>query len=77
MPLLALDCPSQPGTPGRRARYVDVSTPPDLPGASDQEVVALARQGREEGYRELLRRYQRPVFTLIDGWLAAASWPKT
>ncbi len=37
----------------------------DLSGAADQEVVERARQGREDGYRELLRRYQRPVFSLI------------
>ena len=37
----------------------------DLPSLSDQEVVALARAGRESGYRELLRRYERPIFSLI------------
>lgn len=37
----------------------------DLSGASDQEVVERAREGREEAYRELLRRYQRPVFSLV------------
>ena len=43
----------------------DVSPPVDLAGASDQDVVARARQGSEEAYRELLRRYQGPVFSLI------------
>jgi RNA polymerase sigma-70 factor (ECF subfamily) len=37
----------------------------DLQSLSDQEVVALAREGREAGYRELIRRYERPVFSLI------------
>lgn len=37
----------------------------DLGSASDQEVVRLAREGREAAYRELIRRYQRPVFSLI------------
>jgi RNA polymerase sigma-70 factor (ECF subfamily) len=37
----------------------------DLPSASDQDVVALAREGRESAYRELIRRYERPVFALI------------
>ncbi len=37
----------------------------DLQSLSDQEVVALARGGRESAYRELLRRYERPVFSLI------------
>jgi RNA polymerase sigma-70 factor (ECF subfamily) len=32
---------------------------------TDQEIVALARQGREAAYRELIGRYQRPVFSLI------------
>ena len=40
-------------------------TAKDLPSLSDQEVVALARAGEETGYRELLRRYERPVFSLI------------
>jgi RNA polymerase sigma-70 factor (ECF subfamily) len=42
-----------------------VSPPPDLSNASDQEVVAWARQGREEGYSELVHRYRRPVYSLI------------
>lgn len=37
----------------------------DLRTASDQDVVALAREGRESAYRELIRRYERPVFALI------------
>lgn len=38
---------------------------PDLKAASDQEVVAAARTGLEAAYRELVRRYERPVFSLI------------
>lgn len=37
----------------------------ELRTATDQEVVALAREGRETGYRELVRRYERPVFALV------------
>ncbi len=37
----------------------------DLAAASDQEVVTLAREGREAAYRELIRRYERPVFSLV------------
>ncbi len=37
----------------------------DLASATDQEVVLLAREGREAAYRELVRRYERPVFSLI------------
>ena len=32
---------------------------------SDTEVVALAQQGKESAYRELLTRYERPVFSLV------------
>ena len=38
---------------------------PHLASLSDQDVVALAKEGREPAYRELLARYERPVFTLI------------
>ena len=38
---------------------------PELAALTDQEVVALARRGEESAYRELIRRYQRPVFSLI------------
>ncbi|MBK6422114.1 MAG: sigma-70 family RNA polymerase sigma factor [Gemmatimonadetes bacterium] len=38
---------------------------PDLVSLSDQEIVALAKEGREAAYRELIRRYERPVFSLI------------
>ncbi len=36
-----------------------------LSAATDQEVVKRARKGEEAAHRELLRRYQRPVFSLI------------
>ena len=34
-------------------------------GATDQDVVLAARRGSEAAYRELLKRYERPVFSLI------------
>jgi RNA polymerase sigma-70 factor (ECF subfamily) len=37
----------------------------DLTNLPDADVVALAQQGREPAYRELVRRYERPVFSLI------------
>jgi RNA polymerase sigma-70 factor (ECF subfamily) len=40
-------------------------TAKDLQALGDQEVVELAKAGREAAYRELLRRYERPVFSLI------------
>lgn len=42
-----------------------MAEPVDLAAASDQEIVALARDGREAAYRELIRRYERPVFSLV------------
>ncbi|HEX2220802.1 MAG TPA: sigma-70 family RNA polymerase sigma factor [Gemmatimonadales bacterium] len=38
---------------------------PEWARLTDQEVVLLARGGREAAYRELVRRYERPVFALI------------
>ena len=38
---------------------------PNLPASTDQEVVTRARTGEEAAYRELVRRYERPVFSLI------------
>lgn len=37
----------------------------DLANLPDADVVALAQKGREAAYRELLRRYERPVFSLV------------
>ncbi len=32
---------------------------------SDQQVVVFAQEGREDAYRELVKRYERPVYSLI------------
>jgi RNA polymerase sigma-70 factor (ECF subfamily) len=40
-------------------------TPVDWRMLTDQEVVRHAVIGREAAYRELIRRYQRPVYSLI------------
>jgi RNA polymerase sigma-70 factor (ECF subfamily) len=37
----------------------------DLASATDQEIVVLAVEGKESAYRELIRRYERPVFSLV------------
>lgn len=37
----------------------------DLAALSDQEIVVLARDGKEAAYRELIRRYERPIFSLV------------
>lgn len=37
----------------------------DLPNLPDAEVVVLAQRGREPAFRELIRRYERPVFSLV------------
>jgi RNA polymerase sigma-70 factor (ECF subfamily) len=39
--------------------------PSHLASASDQQVVTWARQGHEAAFRELVRRYERPLFSLI------------
>jgi RNA polymerase sigma-70 factor, ECF subfamily len=39
--------------------------PPDWAELSDQDVVLHAVAGREAAYRELIRRYQRPIFALL------------
>lgn len=37
----------------------------EISAATDQEIVAWALDGAEAAYRELLRRYERPVYSLI------------
>jgi RNA polymerase sigma-70 factor, ECF subfamily len=37
----------------------------ELANLPDADVVTLAQQGREAAYRELIRRYERPVFSLV------------
>ncbi|MDB4908706.1 MAG: polymerase sigma factor, sigma-70 family [Gemmatimonadetes bacterium] len=37
----------------------------DLANLPDADVAALAQQGREPAYRELIKRYERPVFSLV------------
>ena len=36
-----------------------------LENLPDADVVALAQEGREEAFREIIRRYERPVFSLV------------
>ena len=38
---------------------------PEWGGLTDQDVVLRARSGQEAAYRELIRRYERPVFALL------------
>ena len=38
---------------------------PELAARTDQEIVVLARGGEEAAYRELVRRYERPLFSLL------------
>ena len=37
----------------------------DLANLPDADVVAFAQKGREPAFRELIRRYERPVFSLV------------
>ncbi len=41
------------------------SISPSLSGLTDPAVVELAKKGSEAAYRELLTRYERPVFSLV------------
>ena len=38
---------------------------PEWAGLSDQDVVLRARSGQEAAYRELIRRYERPLSLLM------------
>jgi RNA polymerase sigma-70 factor (ECF subfamily) len=38
---------------------------PELTSLPDADVVKLAQEGREAAFRELVRRYERPVFSLV------------
>ncbi len=42
-----------------------MTTSLDPKALTDQEIVLWAREGAETAYRELIRRYQRPVFSLV------------
>jgi RNA polymerase sigma-70 factor (ECF subfamily) len=37
----------------------------DLTNLPDADLVTLAQQGRDEAFREIIRRYERPVFSLV------------
>ncbi|MFN9213098.1 MAG: RNA polymerase sigma factor [Gemmatimonadota bacterium] len=37
----------------------------ELETLPDADLVVLAQQGREAAYREIIRRYERPVFSLV------------
>ena len=52
-----------PRTAASPARLMPLSL--DLANLPDADVVRLAREGREQAFRELIRRYERPVFSLI------------
>jgi RNA polymerase sigma-70 factor, ECF subfamily len=53
-----------PEAPSQAERLVSGSRP-EWAGLTDQEVVLRARSGQESAYRELIRRYERPVFALL------------
>jgi len=42
-----------------------MQTSDELASLPDADVVRLAQQGRELAFRELVRRYERPVFSLV------------
>ena len=57
--------PTPPPSPPSPSPPPPSPSAPDQRSASDQEVVVRARAGEEAAYRELVRRYERPVFSLI------------
>ena len=63
------DSASLPGAASRwlpHSRQDKVSLgAPDYAGLEDRELATLAASGREPAFRELLVRYERPVFSLI------------
>jgi RNA polymerase sigma-70 factor, ECF subfamily len=50
---------------GRGAAIGAKDRPGNLAGASDQQVVEWAKDGHDPAFRELVRRYERPVFSLV------------
>src|SRR5262245_65645713 len=42
-----------------------MALPLELSTLPDADVVKLAQQGRDAAFRELVRRYERPIFSLI------------
>ena len=59
---------SPPGSPRGRRRPEEPPRPlpaTDYQRLDDRELAALAAKGREPAFRELLSRYERPVFSLI------------
>ena len=55
------DDPPPHGTPHGRETRLDV----DYARLEDRDLAALAARGREMAFRELLSRYERPVFSLV------------
>ena len=58
-PCLRADCHTGPVDPDPVPPALDLANLPDA------DVVGLAQKGREVAYRELIRRYERPVFSLV------------
>src|SRR5437868_9547185 len=42
-----------------------MTLPLELTSTTDQDVIRWAREGHERAYRELVRRYERPIFSLV------------
>ena len=55
---------AEPGAAQQRAG-VSALPPFDAAAADDRELARLAGEGREQAVRELLTRYERPVFSLV------------
>ena len=65
-PAAAITCTRRARTVARPAPgAMPAPTSLDLVNLPDADLAALAREGREPAFRELVRRYERPVFSLI------------
>ncbi|HCT58506.1 MAG TPA: hypothetical protein DGD08_14975 [Gemmatimonas aurantiaca] len=68
---MAAVCCDGCGGPAGRTALVGLALPERMPildelgTLPDADVVRLAQQGRELAFRELVRRYERPVFSLV------------
>ena len=63
--MFAVGCRLAPGRGCTPGPFLRMPPPLDLSNLPDADIVALAQQGRERAFRELVRRYERPVMSLI------------
>jgi RNA polymerase sigma-70 factor (ECF subfamily) len=65
MSVASIDCKLPGGTRWGKLSYSPSMPQKNYAEVSDQQVVVYAQEGREDAYRELIKRYERPVYSLI------------